>query len=209
MPTASKPPATDRHGATAATVPSAPVAGTATAFIPTFAGRSPASASDAVWTPLASGVLVLAAGAMSLATKQHWLTAGLGATAIAIASTPGHRTTRFHAVVLGHAVAFACGFLAVVLLGAGDAAIFSAKAIPIARVWASAFAVALTALVQPMLRAQHAPAAATTLLVTLGILKPTWRNSLALLGGVLVVALLGEWLQRVRLRAARDAAPVR
>jgi hypothetical protein len=181
-------------------------AGTGTLFTPAFMGRSPAGASDSVWTPLASGLLVLAAGAMSLATGQHWLTVGLGPTAVAIATTPGHRSVRFHAIVVGHAVAFACAFLAVVLLGASDAPLLSAKAIPIPRVWASAIAVALTALVQPMLRAPHAPAAATALLVALGIVKPTMRASLALLGGVLVVALLGEWLQRVRLRAARDAA---
>jgi hypothetical protein len=195
--TSSSSPATDARpsGATAQT-----------AFAPLFAGRSPAAASDAVWAPLASGLLVLAAGAMSLATGQHWLTAGLGPTAIAVATTPGHRTTRFHAVVLGHAVAFACAFVAIVLLGAADAPILSSKGLAVSRVWASALAVALTALVQPLLRAPHAPAAATALLVTLGIVKPTMRASLALLGGVLVVALLGEWLQRVRLRAARDVA---
>ena len=189
--------------------PTQPTATTGqTAFAAAFVGRSPAAASDSVWTPLASGALVLAAGAMSLATGQPWLSVGLGPTAVAIAGTPGHRTTRFHAVVVGHAVAFACAFLAVALLGAGSAPILTAKALPVSRVWASAIAVALAALVQPMARATHVPAAATALLVTLGIVKPTMRNSLALLGGVLVVALLGEWLQRVRLRALREQ-PVR
>jgi hypothetical protein len=190
-------PTTDRTAPTRATEATGQ-----TAFTPAFVGRSAAAASDSVWVPLASGVLVLVAGAMSLATKQHWLTVGLGPTAIAIASMPGHRTTRFHSVVLGHAVAFALGFLAVVLLGAGDATIFSAKALPVSRVWASAIAVALTGLVQPLLKAPHPAAAATALLVTLGIVRPTSKSALALLGGVLVVALLGEWLQRVRLGAA-------
>ena len=111
-------PTSDRT-ATAPTRATAPAA--QTAFTPAFVGRSAAAASDSVWVPLASGVLILTAGAMSLATGQHWLTVGLGPTAVAIAGSPGHRTTRFHAVVLGHAVAFALGFLAVVLLGAGDA----------------------------------------------------------------------------------------
>lgn len=177
-----------------------------TAFTPAFVGRSAAAASDSVWAPLASGILILAAGAMSLATGQHWLSVGLGPSAIAIATMPGHRTTRFHAVVLGHVVAFVLGFLAVVLLGAQETAILGAKALPVSRVWASAIAVGLTALVQPMLKAPHAPAAATALLVTLGIVRPTVQSSLALLGGVLVVALLGEWLQRVRVRATAGAA---
>jgi hypothetical protein len=185
--------------------PNAPNATAQTAFTPAFVGRSAAAASDSVWAPFASGVLILTAGAMSLATGQHWLTVGLGPSAIAIATMPGHRTTRFHAVVLGHAVAFALGFLAVVLLGAGETAIFGSKALPVSRVWASAIAVALTAVVQPMLKAPHAPAAATALLVTLGIVRPTVQSTLALLGGVLVVALLGEWLQRIRVRATAAA----
>src|SRR4051794_29271890 len=76
------------------------------------ASRSLAGASDAVWVPMASGALVLAVGAMSLATRQPWLFPALGATAVLVATNPGHPTTRFHAIVLGHVSAFACAWLA-------------------------------------------------------------------------------------------------
>jgi CBS-domain-containing membrane protein len=61
-------------------------------------------------------------------------------------------------------------------------------------------AVALTALVQPSLRAFHPPSAATALLITLGAYHLTWKNSLSMMGGVVIVALMGEWFQRIRLK---------
>jgi hypothetical protein len=166
---------------------------------------SAAAAPDAVWVPLASGALVLAAGAMSLATGKPWLFAALGPTAVMIAQAPGHATTRLQSVVLGHAVALASAYVALLLCGVtGSASIGLSAAPSTARVWASVFAVVLTALVQPPLRAWHPPAAATALLVTLGTVRLSSRTALALLAGVLVVAVFGEWLQRVRLRATRE-----
>ena len=72
--------------------------------------------------------------------------------------------------------------------------------IGVARVWASAMAIALTTLVQPSLRAYHPPSAATALLITLGGYHLTWKNSLSMMGGVVIVALMGEWFQRIRLK---------
>ena len=176
-----------------------------TAFTALWQGRSPAAAADSVWVPFVSGVLVMIVGAVSLATGKPWLFAALGPSAVMIAATPGHATTRFHAIVLGHATALACAWLALLLLGATKSPTLFADSLPVTRVWASGIAVAMTALVQPSLRAWHPPAAATTLLLTLGVYRVTWKNSLALMGGVLVLALLGEWFQRLRL-AERESA---
>jgi hypothetical protein len=173
------------------------------------AGRSSASTPDSVWVPAVSGTLILAAGAMSLATGKPWLFPALGPTAVLIATNPGHPTTRFHNIVVGHVTAFVCGWLAVLLLGAGDSfTLLGGHGIPVVRVWASAFAVAGMALVQPSFRAYHPPAAATALLVALGAYRTDLKTSLALLAGVLVVALLGEWFQRLRTReGTASAAP--
>lgn len=175
----------------------------ATGITAIFKGRSPAAAADSVWVPLVSGILVLVAGAMTLATGKPWLFAGIGPTAVMLAASPSHPTTRFHSIVLGHAVALLCAWLAVLLLGAGSSAGLLSGPPSVARIWASAFAVAVTVLVQPSVRAYHPPAAATALLVTLGVYRINWQNALALLGGVLAVALVGEWLRRVRLDAQR------
>lgn len=190
-------------------IPAEPTPGsgaTLTKLTSLWKGRSPAAAADSVWVPAASGALIVAAGAMSLATGRPWLFAGIGPTAVLIAASPGHATTRFHAVVGGHVVALVCAWLAVLLLGAtGAPSLAAGPAVPVVRVWASAIAVALTTLVQPSLRAYHPPAAATALLVTLGAYRLNWKNAGALLGGVLVVALLGEWFQRIRLAERQRA----
>jgi len=55
-------------------------------------------------------------------------------------------------------------------------------------------------LVQPSLRAYHPPSAATALLITLGAYHLTWKSSLSMMGGVVIIALMGEWFQRIRLK---------
>ena len=42
--------------------------------------------------------------------------------------------------------------------------------------------------------------AATALLITLGAYHLNWKSSLSMMGGVVVVALMGEWFQRIRLK---------
>ena len=160
--------------------------------------------SDASWVPLVSAILILAAGSLSLATRQPWLFAALGPTVVLLAANPGHATTRFHAIVVGHLVALSSAWIAVLLMGVGNSpTLLAGSGVAVARVWASAFAIGIMAAVQPSLKAYHPPAAATVLLVTLGVHKPSWSTFLALMGGVLVVAVLGEWFQRIRLQQQR------
>ena len=156
-------------------------------------------ASDAAWGAAMSAILILVAGALTLATSQPWLLASLGPTAVVIAATPGQPNSRFHSVVIGHLSALLCAWLVVVLVGA-SATSGSMTDITVPRVWASAMAVAVTTLVQPSLRAYHPPSAATALLITLGAYHLTWKNSLSMMGGVVIVALMGEWFQRIRLK---------
>ena len=148
-----------------------------------------------------SAVLVLIAGAMTLATSQPWLFAALGPTAVVVANSPGQPSSRFHSVVVGHLSALLCAWMVVTLVGAsGAAGTFRESDINVARVWASAMAVGVTTLLQPSLRAYHPPSAATALLITLGAYHLTWKSSLSMMGGVVIVALMGEWFQRIRLR---------
>ena len=35
---------------------------------------------------------------------------------------------------------------------------------------------------------------------SLGAYHLTWKNSLSMMGGVVIVALMGEWFQRIRLK---------
>ncbi len=148
-----------------------------------------------------SAILILVAGALTLATSQPWLFAALGPSVVVIVSAPGQPSSRFHSVVVGHLSALLCAWLVVTLVGAtGGANGMADGGVNIARIWGSAMAVAMTALLQPTLRAIHPPSAATALLITLGAYHLTWKNSLSMMGGVVMIALMGEWFQRIRLK---------
>jgi CBS-domain-containing membrane protein len=162
-------------------------------------GRTRFIAGDAAWGAAMSAILILVVGALTLATSQPWLFAALGPSAVVIASSPGQPSSRFHSVVVGHLSALLCAWLVVVLVGASGTGM-SSDTVGVARVWASAMAVAVTTLVQPSLRAYHPPSAATALLITLGMYHLTWKSSLSMMGGVVIVALMGEWFQRIRLK---------
>ena len=167
-------------------------------------GGSVAPIVNAIWVPATSALLIVLAGMISFWLKQPWLFAALGPTIIMVASTPGHETTSFRAVVVGHISAMACAYMALLLLNANEATTLSRAVTEISpRVWASALALALLAIVQPQLRAYHPPAAATALLITLGFYRMTGRTPLALIGGVVAVAIGAELLNRMRPRRGR------
>jgi CBS-domain-containing membrane protein len=77
------------------------------------------------------------------------------------------------------------------------------RVVPFPRIWASAVAMAMLAIVMPQLKAFHPPAAATALLITLGAYRMTGKTPLALMGGVVVMAIAAEALHRFRPRRGR------
>lgn len=158
------------------------------------------------WSPLMAGGLVLLAGLLSLLLLQPWLFPSLGPTAFIQAHRPRSAVARFYNTVVGHMIGIVAGFACVFIVGAAQAPSVAASdhALPL-RVCASALAVALTMLGQIALRAYHPPAAATTLIISLGVIHMTWRDASGLVAGILVVAVTGEFLRR--LRVAAEARP--
>ncbi len=155
---------------------------------------------DLIWAPVAVGGLVAAAGLFGLAVGQPWLFPSLGPTAFLQAESPELPSSTFRATVIGHAVGLASAFAAVYLFGLADApSVMATGHLSPGRVGASVLAVALTMLGKVWLKASHPPAAATTLLVSLGGLKATASGAAEVAAGVLIVAALGEGLRRIRL----------
>jgi hypothetical protein len=183
----------------------------ATAGAPSFAkltamlrGGSIAQVLDTLWVPLVSAMLIVLVGAIGTWTRQPWLFASLGPTILMVAANPGHETTNFRAIVVGHIAAIACAYLALLMLNAtGSASMLATRVVPFPRIWASAAALAMLAIVTPQLKAFHPPAAATALLVTLGAYRMAGKTPLALVGGVVAVALAAEALQRLRPRRGK------
>jgi hypothetical protein len=170
-----------------------------------FRGGSIAPVLDTIWVPLASAMLIVLVGAIGAWMRQPWLFAALAPTALMVAANPGHETTNFRAIVVGHLAAIACAYLALLMLNAGTSpTMLATRVVPYPRIWASAAAMAMLAIVMPQLRSFHPPAAATALLVTLGAYRMSGKTPLALMGGVVVIALASEGLQRFRPRRGRS-----
>ena len=101
------------------------------------------------------------------------LTSTVGPTAYLFAAHPKTEPARLRNAAIGHAVAVGLGLGALVLFGLEHHPSVSATGMPSWRqVLACALAVGLTMSVLELLHSHHAPAAATTLLITTGLAKP-------------------------------------
>jgi hypothetical protein len=164
-----------------------------------------ASIPDLAWAPTMAGVLLLVVGLGGLLVGRPWLLPSLGPTAVLQVENAAHPTARIWNVIVGHVGGLLAGFVAVLLVRAANApAVLADHVLVPERVAAAVLAIVLTVLLGGLLRASHPPAAATTLLVALGSIR-TLPDALSLVGGVLVLALVGEAVRRVRLERVTPA----
>lgn len=154
---------------------------------------------NVIWAPLVSGILMLIPGLMALITGRVWLFPSLGPTAFLQAEAPTLPMSRLYNTLIGHLVGIIAGYLAVIMLGLNGAdSVFVIHRVTVGRMWASVIAVTLTLAGQILLKAAHAPAAATTLLITMGGFQRKWSDVADLAVGILIVAFMGECLRRLR-----------
>lgn len=137
--------------------------------------------------PALFAVLVMSlVGSLAAALEQPWLFPSLGPTLFLLAATPAERPWN---VFAGHAIGVVAGFGALFLFGAQEArSVFEAGAVDASRAGATALAVGATLFLQSLAGARHPPAAATTMLITLGGLRPAWATVAAIAAGVSLVA---------------------
>lgn len=140
-----------------------------------------------------SGLVIAGIGGLGTWAGQPWLFPSLGPTIFLQAVTPNDPSARPWNTVVGHAIGAGAGLLALFVCGADHAPLpASAGFVVGSRVAAAALAVALTVAGQLLIRAPHAPAAATTMLIALGGMQPDGRTLVALVVGVGLIAALGE-----------------
>ncbi len=143
-----------------------------------------------------SGLAMGGIGALGLASGQPWLFPSLGPTVFLQAVTPRAHSTRMWNTLAGHAVGLCAGFMALYSFGAQTTpAAMSGEILSLERVAATALAVAVTVGVQSILKAHHPPAAATTMLITLGGMGPNWSTVSSITAGVLLVSAFGVVIQ--------------
>jgi hypothetical protein len=112
-------------------------------------------------------IALLAAVAMISGTP--FVFPSLGPTAFLLFVTPTAPTASPRNTLLGHAVGIACGWAALGVTGLADAGPAIVTGVSMERIMAAALSLAGTGAVMVLLRAEHPPAGATTLIVSLGI----------------------------------------
>ena len=143
-------------------------------------------------------------GGLGFAFQQPWLFPSLGPTIYIHTITPKSDAALPWNTFVGHAIGAAAAFLSLAIFGGLHAApAMAAGHVSVLRIAASALAVALTIGGQIPLRAGHAPATATTLLITLGGFPADLATIGVLVIGIGLATFLCDWGQRIVLRGFR------
>lgn len=151
-----------------------------------------------------AGTLAFMAGATSIgvmalaawATGEPLIFPSLGPTAFLMFSAPRSPAACPRNAILGHAIGVLSGYVALVVFGVRHAAPALAGGVTLPWVGAAALSLGLTAGLMAGLRVPHAPAGATTLIVSLGIL-PRPLELLTLFAAVVGLVLLGVGINRL------------
>jgi CBS domain-containing membrane protein len=121
---------------------------------------------------LAGGFLsLILLGAIAVATREPFVFPSLGPTAFLIFAAPELPPAAPRNALCGHLIGVLCGYGALVVTGLLDAPTDVATGISPERAMAAALSLGLTSALMVLLRVPHPPACATTLIVSLGVLR--------------------------------------
>jgi len=136
-------------------------------------------------------------GGLGLAFQQPWLFPSLGPTIFIHTVTPNQEAARPWNTFAGHGIGVIAAFASLGLFGALHApSAMIVGQVAFSRIAASALAVALTIAGQIPARAGHAPATATTLLITLGGFPADLATIGIMVIGIGMATLLCDWGRR-------------
>jgi CBS domain-containing membrane protein len=160
----------------------------------------------------ASAVSIGLITTMAYVTDHPLVVPSLGPTAFLVFNRSQSAVARPRNILLGHLIGAAAGYAALVAFGLQHAPSVVEGGVTPPRIGAAALSIALTSATMILLRAEHGPAGATTLIVSLGFMTTPAALGL-LMTGVVSLAVLGVLIDRaVGLRlplwAGPDSAPV-
>jgi hypothetical protein len=138
-----------------------------------------------------SAVAVAVAGAVAVVTHQPWLFPSLGPVVMLHLEKPRAPESSPRNTLIGHAVALLAGYGFLLVCGLTDHPPVIQEGVTVPRVIAAAGSLAVTALVLLLLGASHAPAGATTLIVSLGLLRSLAQ--LLVVAGAVVLVTVVDW----------------
>ena len=144
-----------------------------------------------------SALLVLAVGLLAWAMNAPALAPPLGVTAYLCARQPASEVSRPRNIVLGHALGMASGYFALYACQAQSLPSALSGTFTLRHGLASAIAIYLTVWSTERFKTPHPPAAATTLVVSLGLLT-TPLAPLSFFVGTLIIVISSETSKRAR-----------
>lgn len=146
------------------------------------------SSMSRVWMCGAPALALPVPGIVAVLARQVILFASLSPTAVTLIHQAGQPSARAYNAIVGHLVGLASACLFVVVLGLSSApSVFEVHSVSGARLAAAVLSLVLATVLELLLRAQHPPAAATTLLVALGSFHPDWHDVALIISGVVLV----------------------
>jgi CBS-domain-containing membrane protein len=125
---------------------------------------------------------------LAFVTGEPFIFPSLGPTAFLLCYTPLLPASCPRNTLGGHAIGAAAGYLGLVVFGLTNAAPALATSVTAGRIGATALALGLTSGAMVLARVPHPPAGATTLIVSLGILREPDQLAILMVAVVLLVA---------------------
>lgn len=138
----------------------------------------------AIFSLINGFVSIALMAAVALITHAPFIFPSLGPTAFLLFYTPTAPSSAPRNTIVGHLIGALAGWLSLVIFGLTAAPPALAAGVTWPRVGAAALSLAATSFFMVLLRVPHPPAGATTLIVSLGLLRQPWEL------GVLMVAVV-------------------
>jgi CBS-domain-containing membrane protein len=136
-----------------------------------------------------SAVALVVAGTVALLAEQPWLFPSLGPAVMLHVEQPAKPESSPRNTLIGHLVALLAGYLMLVVTGLADHPPALQEGVSGARIIAAAGSLASTAAVLVLVKAAHPPAGATTLIVSLGLLRTPTQLVVAFAAVLLVTVI--------------------
>ena len=122
----------------------------------------------------------------ALVTGAPFVFPSLGPTAFLFFYTPTAPTASPRNTIIGHGIGASMGWLSLQVFGLADEGPAVTSDVTWERVFAAALSLGLTAGVMVLLRSPHPPAGATTLIISLGVMREPWQIAVLMMAVVML-----------------------
>jgi CBS domain-containing membrane protein len=143
---------------------------------------------------IAGFICIATLGTLALLTRMPWIFPSLGATAFLLLTAPRTAAACPRNTLCAHAIAIACGYGSLLVTGLADAPPVVVTGMDGPRILATALSLGCTAGLMVLLDVGHAPAGATTLIVSLGFSTQPIPLLLLVVEGAVLVLVAMAWI---------------